>query len=271
MLGGIYVQGSVDSLTLSVAGPTNNLGVYTFVQGSTTTTVTVDRANNQTTVTSNGWLTPSGPGCAGSVGPATRTFAGVPKGWQGPGNANATVIYVEGSVNSLSGTLQQNEQTTLAASGTITIQGNLQYQAPPNPSDPTSNPTNLLGLYSSGGDIVIGTSAPNNVVIDAVLMAGSTGSSYNSSVNVANYNSGSLRGNVNLLGGIVEKYYGPFGTVNSFSGQQLTGYGRAFTYDTRMNRGFTPPYFPTTNEFQVVAGSQPLAGVRPNWREAAPP
>ncbi len=265
MLGGIYVQGNLDSLTLSLGGGSNNLAVYTFTQGTTTTTVTVDRTNNQTTVTSNGWLPPpSGGGCSVTPGPATRTFTGVPKGWQGPGNANATIIYVQGAINSLSGTLQQNEQTTIAASGTITIQGNLQYQTAPNPSDPTSNPTNLLGLYSSGGDIVIGPSAPNNVIIQAVLMAGSTGSSYNS-------NSGSPRGTANVLGGIIEKYYGPFDTVNGSTGQQLTGYGRAFTYDTRMSRGFSPPYFPTTNQFQVSEGSQKLTNVKPTWREATPP
>jgi hypothetical protein len=142
MLGGVYVQGNLDSLTMSLGGGTNNLAVYTFTQGSTTTTVTVDRTANQTTVTSNAWLPPPAqPGCAGLAGPATRVFSGVPKGWQGAGGvANASMIYVEGAINSLSGTLQQNEQTTIAASGNITIQGNIQYQAPPNPSDPTSNP-----------------------------------------------------------------------------------------------------------------------------------
>jgi hypothetical protein len=275
LAGGIYVQGSLDSLTMSVSGSTSNTATYSLVQGSTTTTITVDRAANTTTVTSNNWLpSPLVPGCPSTqqTGPTpTRVFNGVPKGYQGPGEANATIVYVNGAINSLSGTLGQNEQTTIAASGTITITGNIQDQTPPNPSDPTSNPTNLLGVYSSGGDIVIGSAAPNNLVIQAVLMAGSTGSSYNSSVNVANYNSGSPRGSVNLLGGLIEKYYGAFGTFNSQTGQQATGYGRAFTFDTRMSRGFAPPYFPTTNEFMITPGSQPLAGVKANWREATPP
>lgn len=270
MGGGIYVQGDLDSLTMSVSGTT---AVYTLTQGTTTTTVTVDRANNQTTVNSNGWLPPATGGTCpgGAPGPATRTFTGVPKGYQGPGNANGTIIDVQGALNSLSGTLQQNEQTTIAATGTITIQGNVQYQTAPNPADPTSNPTNLLGLYSSNGDIVIGPSAPNNVIIQAVLMAGSSGSAYNSAVTVAGYNTGSPRGAVNLLGGVIEKYYGPFGTFNPTTGVQTAGYTRSFTYDTRMDRGFAPPYFPTTNQFTVNQGSQALAGVKPNWREASPP
>ena len=270
MKGGIYVQGDVNNLTLSVAGST---AVYTLVQGGTTTTVTVDRANNQTTVTSNGWRTPpSGGGCPGAAqGPNTRTFTGVPKGFQGPGNPNATMIYVNGNVLGASGTLQQNEQSTVVAAGSITISNNIQYQTPPNPSDPNSNPANVLGLYASGGDIIIGPTAPNNVTIQAVLMAGNTSSGYNSSVYVQNYNQGSPRGNVNLLGGMIEKYYGPFGTFNSQSGQQQTGYGRAFTYDTRMSRGFTPPYFPTTGAYGIGRGSQRLDGVKPTWREGTPP
>lgn len=271
MKGGIYVQGNLSNLMMSVSGST---AVYTLAHtNGTTTTVTVDRTNNQTIVTSNGWLPPpSGGGCPGAApGPSTRTFTGVPKGWQGPGNPNATMLFVNGNVNNLSGTLQQNEQTTIAASGSITISGNVQYQTPPNPSDPTSNPTNVLGLYASNGDIVIGPSAPNNVIIQAVLMAGNTTSGYNSAVYVQNYNGGSPRGSVNLLGGLIEKYYGPFGTFNAQTGQQQTGYGRAFTYDTRMSRGFTPPYFPTTNIYVIGSGSQKLEQLKPAWRESTPP
>jgi Domain of unknown function (DUF4900) len=269
MGGGIYVEGDLDSLTLSVSGST---AVYTFTQGTTTTTVTVDRTNNQTTVWSNNWLPPSTSGsCPGAAQPPdTRTFTGVPKGYQGPGNNNGAIIYVDGAINSLSGTLQQNEETTIATAGDITIQDNILYQNPPNPSDPNSNPVNLLGLYSSGGNIVVGASAPNSITIDAVLMAGSTGSPTPSQIYVAGYNTGSPRGTATVLGGLIEKYYGPFGTVNG-QGVQQTGYGRNFTYDTRMSRGFSPPYFPTTNQFVVTQGSAQMTGVRPSWREATPP
>ena len=75
---------------------------------------------------------------------------------------------------------------------------------------------------------------------------------------------------MNLLGGVIEKYYGAFGTASS-QGVQLTGYGRNFTFDTRMARGSTPPYFPTTSQFMVTSGSQTLAGVKPAWRETTPP
>ncbi len=255
--GGIYVQGDLDSFTLSYSGAN---AVYTLVQGSQTVTVTVDRTLQLTTVTNSAWTAPQ-----------TRTFSGVPKGFQGGvGNASATIAYTEGNILSLSGTLGQKERTTIVASGTINITNHLVYQQPPVVTDPNSNPTNVLGLYSAEGDITIDPTAPNDLQIHAVMMAGRSGNPYNSSVTVTNYNSGSPRGQIHLIGGIIEKYYGPFGTFSSSTGDILTGYGRDFKYDRRMSRGFTPPYFPTTNLFELDQGTYPLAGTRPIWREAAP-
>jgi hypothetical protein len=258
LAGGIYVQGDLSGLTLSVGGAGNNLAVYTLVQGSQTVTVTVDRDAQTTTVTNTAWSSPQ-----------TRTFVGVPKGWQGPGNNNATLIYVQGNINALSGTLEEKEQTTIAASGRIDITDHLRYEVPPVVTDPNSNPLNVLGLYSANNDIRITTAAPNDLDIHAVLMAGNVGDGYNSSVNVQNYDSGSPRGYVRLIGGVIEEYYGAFGTFDPDTGNPRTGYGRDFRYDRRMSRGFTPPYFPTTPLFEITQ-VQGLAGARPVWREAAP-
>ncbi len=257
--GGIYVQGSLDSLTLSLGGPSNNLAIYTLVQGSQTVTVTVDRVAMTTTVANSAWPSPQ-----------TRTFVGVPKGWQGPGSENAAIIYAEGNILSLSGTLEEKEQTTVAASGRIDITNHIRYEDPPVVADPNDNPLNLLGIYSASNDIRITTSAPNDLEIHAVLMAGNASDAFNSSVNVQNYNSGSPRGTMRLIGGIIEEYYGAFGTFNPSTGNPLTGYGRDFRFDRRMSRGFAPPYFPATNRFEVFQGSNGLAGVRPTWREARP-
>ncbi len=255
MAGGLYIQGDLDSLSLSYSGAN---GVYTLVQGGQTVTVTVNRVANQTIITNTAW-----------PDPITRTISGVPKGFQGPGNPNAMIAYTEGNIFSLSGTLGQNEQTTIVALGTINITNHVVYQNPPVVTDPTSNPTNVLGLYSATRDITIDPSAPNDLRIHAVMMAGSAASAYNSSVNVTNYNVGAPRGQVQLIGGIIEKRYGPFGTFSAVTGDVLTGYGRSFKYDRRMNRGFTPPYFPTIDLFEF-GGSTGLATVRPTWREGPP-
>ena len=265
LAGGIFVQGDLNSLTLSLGGASNNLAVYTLVQGGQTVTITVDRVGQTTTVTNTAWASPQ-----------TRTFAGVPKGWQGGGSiANATVIFVEGNVLSLSGTLEEHEQITIATSGRIDITNHLRYEDPPDVADPNDNPLNVLGLFSHARDIRIALSAPSDLVIHGVLMAGTPGPNdpdpaYNSSVHAVNYNSRPVQGQVHLIGGIIEEYYGAFGTFDPATGNPLTGYGRDFQYDRRMSRGFSPPYFPTTTLFTILEGSSRLTNVRPVWREASP-
>jgi hypothetical protein len=259
MAGGIYVEGDLNSLTMSLGGPGNSLAIYTLVRGTQTVTVTVDRVNQTTTVNNTAWSSPT-----------TRTFAGVPKGWQGgPGNENAGLIYVRGNILALGGTLEEKEQTTIAASGRIDITNHIRYEDPPDVTDPNDNPTNVLGLYSSGNDIRIRSTAPNDIDLHAVMMAGNTTDGYNSQVWYENWNTGGPRGTSHLIGGVIEEYYGPFFQFNS-SGQLINGYARDFKYDRRMSRGFTPPFFPSTNLFVMDTGSQPLAGVRPVWREATP-
>lgn len=255
MSGGIYVQGDLNSLTLSYSGDD---AIYTLVQGSTTVTIRVNRVTNTTTITHSGWPSPQ-----------TRTYTGVPKGYQPDLNDNATMIYVEGNINALSGQLGRNEQTTIAAAQNVWITGHITYENPPNTNDPNSNPINLLGVFTER-DIIISDSAPNDLNLHGVFMAGTQTSGTNSAVRVNNYDTISPKGNVNLIGGIIEKYYGAFGRFNS-SGNLINGYGRNFTYDRRMNRGFTPPFFPTTPPYEMVPGTFPLAGARPVWRESTPP
>jgi len=111
-------------------------------------------------------------------------------------------------------------------------------------------------------------SAPDDLTIHAVIMAGNRSDGFNSSFNAQNYNTRNI-GTLHLIGGIIEEYSGPIGTMNA-AGQQISGYARDYHYDRRMSRGFSPPYFPTTTLFEMVSGSEPLAGVRPIWREASP-
>jgi hypothetical protein len=253
LAGGIYVQGTLDSIQL---GQNSDMSEFTMIQGSQTVKVTIDRLTGTTTIDNSAWS------------PAVRSFIGVPKGWQGPGNTNAVILYVEGGILSLKGVLEEKEQMTIAASGAIYITDHLEYEDPPNVADPNDNPINLLGVYSANNHIVFGASAPTDLRIHGVFMAGNLSDGFNSSVNAENYNTRPI-GDLHLIGGIIEEYSGPIGLMNS-SGTQLAGYARDFKYDRRMSRGFSPPYFPTTSLFEIGRGSEPLAGVRPIWREASP-
>ena len=230
--GGIYVQGNLDRMTTSLDAYGRQ--VYTMRQGGTTTSITVDRSTNSTRV---------------AVGASSIDYTGVPLG----------VAYVKGAVTDLRGpdrvsgspppAIARETQLLLAATGDVVIQRDLTYEGYPNSQ-------NVFGIYSSGGSVRVGAGAPDNMNLDAFVMATGAAGSFT----VDNYGSGSSRGMFNLRGGMVESYYGAFGTFNSSTGQQATGYGRNFMYD---RRGIIPPYYPVTNRFTANAPSARTLA----WRE----
>ncbi len=213
--------------------------------------------------------------------PTVTTWSAMPA--PHPGTFNGA-LFVTGSVTAFSGpprTTANNPSTappalagfaqvTVAADGDIHINGDLKYQHPPCTGTPTRvsgtvvpancttaglAATNILGVYTQNGSVVIGhnytgtnsyRNAPNDVTIHGSLM------SARHRVEVRDFASGTYRGNINLLGGIIEYYYGAFGTFNSNTGQNVSGFSRAFTFDRRMGLGLAPPYFPTVAEDTVV-------------------
>ena len=142
---------------------------------------------------------------------------------------------------------------TLAASGDIGIASDLTVSETPctfsetKATPPcTRNPGNVLGIYSQNGNVIVRTTTPRNVNVHAAIMA-STGQA-----TVENYDSRTQSGSVKLIGSLIENWYGAFGTYGSGSG---TGYGRDFTYDTRLNKGTTPPFFPVSPRWNVKPAS----------------
>lgn len=225
--GGIYVRGnqgqSSDNAIISMSTDVNGNAVYAVSQGSTTKTITVDYGNSQTKVQS---------------GVTTTTYQGIPDGIGNEG----VILYVNDNIGSLSGTVQKDSSVTVSSERDIVLTNNIVYEKDPRVPG-NENYKNLLGILSWGGNVKIGTAAPNNVVINGVVMA-PTGI-----FTVDNYNSGSPRGTATLLGGAITQFYGAFGT---FSGATpVSGYGRNFVYDSRMLQGITPPYFPYIGAFTL--------------------
>ncbi|MFA6217359.1 MAG: DUF4900 domain-containing protein [Candidatus Omnitrophota bacterium] len=226
VLGGIYIRGNQGNhsddpqitMGTTVDGP-----VYTILRDGVTKIVTVNYTTNQTTVQ--------------TVSGSTDTYQGIPDGLGNEG----ILIYTNDDVGSLSGVVQQASNVTVSAERDIVIGGNLtyqQYSASPLNAD---GYTNVLGILSWGGDVRVGTSAPDDVQIHGVVMAP------HGVFRVDDYNQDSPRGVATLLGGAITDFYGAFGT---FSGSTPThGYGRNFVYDDRMMHGTTPPYFPYLSNF----------------------
>ncbi len=148
-------------------------------------------------------------------------------------------------------------QFTVFAQGDVRITRDLVYQSPPDPNDPNSNPPNILGVYSHANDVVLWDGStglegtPNNVVLHGVFMAsgreGQTGV-----VTARGYDTRPPQGQARLLGGVIQRYYGPFGRFSGSTGQLINGYFRDFRYDTRLMRGFAPPFFPTLGRWKPV-------------------
>ncbi|MEK6727595.1 MAG: DUF4900 domain-containing protein [Candidatus Omnitrophota bacterium] len=215
LTGGVYIVGNS---SVSMGLGTNNNPVYTITQGATTKIVTVDYANNQTKI---------------QTGSVTETYQGIPDGESNIG----TLIYAKDNINNFSGTVQKNTALTVSSERDIVITNHVQYQEYTSSPLSASGYNNLLGILSWGGNVRIGTSAPNNINIHGVVMAP------HGVFTVDNYNSGSARGTATLLGGAITDFYGPFGTVSG------AGYGRNFVYDARMLQGMAPPYFPYLTNF----------------------
>jgi Tfp pilus assembly protein PilX len=234
MKGGIYVKGN-PTITMAVVG--GNAQYTIAVSGVTTRTITVDRTLNRTGV---------------KIGAAATTYYnGLPDGVDNLG----TILYVEGTVNGLSGTVQRDTQMTISSTASINITNNIKYEdytaavgtpgvagyVPPS----AANKTNLLGLVSWSGDINITTAAPNNIEVHAIAMA------RNGILQVNNYGDTGVgsRGTATLLGGVITQYYGAFGLFDSATGNAISGYGRNFVYDSRTLLGTAPPYFPSMSTF----------------------
>jgi hypothetical protein len=82
------------------------------------------------------------------------------------------------------------------------------------------------------------------MTIDGVILA--SGTFY-----YANWSS-TLRDDLHILGGVIQRKRGPVGTFSSTTGSQVSGYNKDYRYDTRMPDS-PPPYFPTTGQYEVVS------------------
>jgi hypothetical protein len=248
--GGVYVTGPVQHLRLSVDGRTSVLEISTDPEHRW-----VIRVNQQAGRTDV--LLERGTGRT----PLTCQYAGVPNG----------VVFVRGDVDELSGpprrraddghsappAIQRDSALTVVATGGIHIASDLRYEVDPRGPDGVWSPQpctgddrcdvgNMLGLYSVEGDIRVSQTAPANLVVHAVLMAG------RGAVEIATAGRTPRPGTVTLLGGIISRYGGAMDGIGQ-AARIPGGSALALHYDHRTGVGMAdPPAFPRL----------PLLGVR---------
>jgi len=156
-----------------------------------------------------------------------------------PGNG---ALFVNNGTLTISGTL--SGRLTAGASGDINITNNIIYA-----NNPRTNPasTDTLGLISEG-DVMIDSSAPNNLEVDASIMA------LNTSFMLEDWWTGGAKGTLTVFGGIIQKQRGPVGT---FSGTtKVSGYSKNYNYDERLLSS-PPPFVPTTGDYITVLWEEP--------------
>ncbi len=240
--GGIYVEGNA-SVTLSTAtGPNSSpQQVYKITQGSPAvlTTVVVDAGNNATTITTGG---------------SSLAITGVPKMIDPVTNAISpnpeTMLYVNGSISSLSGpgqglpAIQDGGGVTVTAASNVTITGDILYKTPPvtltqnqlpgQPADtliPGNDNHQALGVFTATGDIQLNNKQANgNLEIDASLAtisAGGTGGLTNIGAQI---------NTLTIVGGRIQNQIKNINTIT-----------RNVFFDRRFGQnGFAPPWFPST-------------------------
>lgn len=135
-------------------------------------------------------------------------------------------------------------EITLHSETLVEIDGDITYFTSPLVD---SSSTDMLGIVSES-DVRVDANAHTSsgsidLTIHASIMA------LNTSFYVENYASGSPRGTLNLLGGLIQQNRGPVGT---FSGAGIvSGFAKNYQYDGRLKGGI-PPSFPRESVFSIV-------------------
>jgi Tfp pilus assembly protein PilX len=220
--GGLYIYGT-PTVVKVYADTVTDRQYYRVSVGPNHVSIEVDPVANMTRL----WNKPN-PG-----GVPDLQFNGMPNGvlFAGSGIPNLSGPDRDISTGNVPPALAINQHVLIASNSDIVIQGDLT-------DDLYDDKTNVLGIFSGGGAVRIGNGAPDNLNVDAFVMAcGAT----NGEFTVDNWNSGSPRGVMNLRGGVVSKFYGAFYTWD-VDGNPVTGYTRNFHYD---RRGLIPPVYPT--------------------------
>ena len=114
--------------------------------------------------------------------------------------------------------------------------------------DPLSGPSNdLLGICAEN-DVVITNNTNNSHGIDVQASL----FSLNKGMGAEQYDSGSPRGMIHMLGGISQQQRAAVGTIDINSGDITHGYSKSYRYDERlMNQ--SPPFFPTTGSYEILS------------------
>ncbi len=157
------------------------------------------------------------------------------------------VIFVNSGTIRLKGTIKG--QYTLGCSGkSATVGGSCYLDSDiVYKTNPQVNPasSDIFGLVCQNNCYVEDNLAnKTGIYINASIYC------QNGSFTADNYNTGSYRGYINIIGGIIQNVRGPVGTISG--GHIATGYSKNYSYDSRFMFS-APPNFPNTGAYSVIS------------------
>jgi hypothetical protein len=282
--GGLYVEGNA-SIGLAAQTATNGdlLQVYTITQGSTTTTMTVDPSANSglgSTVLRSGGTTLVLAGVPSNC--STSSTAPNPNGTPPtyctsttPGSTPGTMVYVDGTITSMSGpgegvgAIQDGAAVTIAALGDVNITGDVIYKTEPVTTTPNQIPgtpvatlipgndhNQDLGIFTANGNIILSSNYPDDnlqvdgsqAVIGNSCASWSCGFLVNGCINTFNNVGGQIQ--TNIFGACLN-------TENTYFDRRYTS-----------RAGFAPPWFPATtiiNNASTITSPPTLTTQRTSW------
>ena len=145
-----------------------------------------------------------------------------------------------------------NGKVTIASDNYIYATGNITYSRPS---------SDILGLVGNNGVLVWnpqqGITWTGSTPSGGTSLLGDTNREIDAAVlspahtfQVQNYNAGSARGTLTMLGSVAQRFRGPVAQTNGTS--VVTGYAKNYLYDARFST-VTPPYYlkPTSAAFKV--------------------
>lgn len=200
---------TVDLLNSIKGGAQQGSGTYNLT-GNTTVTLTSD-GTMKVTNSAKGW--------------SARSMAIPPNG----------AFYVNNGDVTVQGTLQG--KLTIATNQNVLIAGNVIYKTDQrahqlDPTKPES--TDFLGLVATSS-VTVKDTAPNNLRIDAYVVA------LDGAFQLQNFSTGGYKGDMIQFGGLMNKYCGPTGVMDSH-GNIIDGYNQLQYYDDRL-QNTAPPWF----------------------------
>ncbi len=195
----------------------------------------------------------------------SNTYCGTPSGDpQGSTGANG-VLFVDGNVAGISGTVHgdytiavPDNTTSGAGADDIVVDGPIRYQNDPDVNNPTfcgCQSADMLGMYAH--DIKMSQSIPGAVQIEAALFAGNQADvqaqNPDGSFMVQGKLGGmSVRGVLNVYGSVVQNYVKPLGIFNPKTGGLVAGWADTYNWDRRYTQR-VPPGMPESDHYSIVA------------------